>query len=82
LGWNFPTAKLDCERPAGNRAGHTFGKWYRRAALQRLHDGDAVLQPVVIGGLLRFKGNPGMAKDLTGPVEADNHGDVDTGIGA
>ena len=50
--------ELDGERPAGNGATHPFGKWHRRTALQRLHDGDAVLHPVVVGSLFQFIGDP------------------------
>ena len=54
LGWTFAGSERDRERPAGNRTAQSFGKWQRRAALQCLHHGDPVLQPVVVAGLFRI----------------------------
>lgn len=72
--------KLDRERSAGDRAGHSFCKWHRRAAPQCLHHRDPVHQPVVVVGLFRFISDPGMAEDFAEPVKAHNDGDVDTGM--
>ena len=74
--------ELDGERPAGNGAGHALGKWHRRAALQRLHYGNAVVQPVNIGGLFRFIGDFRVAEDIAIAIETHNHRDVDPGRGA
>ncbi len=64
--------KLNGERPAGNGAAHTWGKWHWRAALQCLHDGDAVREAVVIGGILRFIGDPWVTEDVATAIEADD----------
>ena len=80
LGEGFAVRGTGWRRPAGNRAAHAFGKWHRRAALQRLHHGDAVDQPVIIGGLFRFIGDPRMSEDFAVAVEAHDHGDVDAGL--
>src|SRR3954467_9994730 len=67
---NFAATELDPERMAPGGAGHCIGKWHRRAALQRLHHRDPVLQPVVVEGLRGFIGNPRMAQNVSGPVKA------------
>jgi hypothetical protein len=66
----------------GHRPGHALGKWHRRAALQRLHHGDAVHQPVIIGCLPRFIGDLRMAEDTAVAIETDDHGNVHVRIGA
>src|ERR1700757_3501307 len=66
----------DPERAPGRGTRHALGKWHRRAALQRLHDGNTVLQPVIVGGLGRFIGDPRLAENLPRAVEAYDHRDV------
>ena len=75
LGLRFAVVELDGEGPACGGAAHAVGKWHRRAALQRLHDGDAVKQPVIIGGLFQFIGDFRMAQDIAGAIETHQHGD-------
>jgi len=46
----------ESEGPARNRAGHPFGKWQRRAALQRLHDAPGDRGRIVRPGVCQAAG--------------------------
>src|SRR5579872_7524373 len=41
---------------------HALCKWHRCAALQCLHHGHAIFQPVVVGSPGRFKSDPGLPR--------------------
>src|SRR5579872_3052818 len=55
---------------------HALYKWHRCAALQCLHHGHAIFQPVVVGSPGRFKSDPGLAENLPRAVEAHDDRDV------